>query len=108
MKTLHGHKVAKSTSWKQRETHKHCRLSTSREGFHNKDEIVKNVVIPPSVRFQEISFHHDGMERGSIKMFLDSETEPYLTVQDNDKAFEVRYPPIGLLFDYQCCCGWKV
>ncbi len=64
------------------------------EGFHNKDEIVKNVVIPPSVRFQE-KFHSITMEwrEGSIKMFLDSETEPYMTVQDNDKAFrEFSYP----------------
>ena len=64
------------------------------EGFHNKDEIVQNVVIPPSVRFQE-KFHSITMEwrEGSIKMFLDSETEPYMMVQDNHKAFrEFSYP----------------
>ena len=64
------------------------------EGFHNKDEIVQNVVIPPSVKFQE-KFHSITMEwrEGSIKMFLDSEVEPYMTVLSDDEAFgEFSYP----------------
>jgi len=64
------------------------------EGFHNKDEIVQNVVIPPSVRFQE-KFHSITMEwrEDSIQMFLDSESKPYMTVKSDDEVFsKFSYP----------------
>ena len=57
------------------------------EGFHNKDEIVQNVVIPPSVRFQE-KFHSITMEwrEDSIQMFLDSESKLTLRIQKHLNA----------------------
>ena len=57
--------------------------------FFDKDFIVRQAVIPSSVKFQE-KFHSITMEwkEDSIKMFLDSETEPYMSIQRDEEAFE--------------------
>jgi beta-glucanase (GH16 family) len=62
--------------------------------FFDKDFIVQQVVIPPSLKFQE-KFHSITMEweKNSIKMFLDSESIPYMTIHRDDEAFaEYGYP----------------
>ena len=62
--------------------------------FFDKDFIVQQAVIPPSLKFQE-KFHSITMEweKNSIKMFLDSESIPYMTIHRDDEAFaEYGYP----------------
>ena len=57
--------------------------------FFDKDFVVRQAVIPPSVKFQE-KFHSITMEwkEDSIKMFLDSETKPYMSIHRDEEVFE--------------------
>lgn len=69
------------------------------KSFSDKATIVNDVVIPPSVSFQE-KFHSITFEwkTDSIKMYLDSEKEPYMTIDSNQESFSQYGYPFRRIF----------
>ena len=67
--------------------------------FFDKATLVNDVVIPPSVSFQE-KFHSITFEwkKDSIKMYLDSETLPYMSISNEQEDFKEYGYPFGSVY----------